>query len=152
MALPDLPAEGGCRCGAVRFRITKVPLLTMACHCRGCQRMTGSAFSLSLAIPDDGFEILQGETVAGGADKAFGHRFCPTCLSWVWTKHPMMEGFLNLRSTMLDEPGWVRPYVETCRSEGLAFVDTGALRSFPGFPPPEAYQELISDYAEWAQG
>ena len=38
-----LPAEGGCRCGRVRFQITVAPLLVMACHCRGCQSMTGSA-------------------------------------------------------------------------------------------------------------
>ena len=152
MALPTLPAEGGCRCGAVRFRIVKAPLLTMACHCRGCQRMSGSAFSLSAAIPDEGFEAIRGETVPGGADKAFGHRFCPECLSWVWTKHPMMEGFTNLRSTMLDNPSWVRPYAETCRSEGLPFVETGAVRSFPGFPSMEEYPALLSGYAEWARG
>ena len=152
MALPTLPAEGGCRCGAVRFRVTRAPLLTMACHCRGCQRMSGSAFSLSAAIPDEGFEVLQGETVAGGTDKAFGHRFCPECLSWVWTKHPMMEGFTNLRSTMLDDPSWVRPYAETFRSEGLPFVETGAIRSFPGFPGMEEYPALLAAYADWARG
>jgi hypothetical protein len=43
--------EGGCRCGRVRLKITKRPLLTMACHCTGCQRMSSSAFSLSAAIP-----------------------------------------------------------------------------------------------------
>jgi len=53
--------EGGCRCGQVRFRFTAQPLLTMACHCRGCQRMTGSAFSLSAAYPASGFEVTAGE-------------------------------------------------------------------------------------------
>jgi hypothetical protein len=152
MALPTLPAEGGCRCGAVRFRITSLPLLTVACHCRGCQRMTGSAFSLSAMIPDDGFAILQGETVAGGADKGYGHRFCPACLSWIWTKHPMMDGFHNLRSTMLDDPTWVRPYAETFRSEGLPFVETGALRSFSRFPEMEEFPALLDAYADWARG
>ena len=151
MALPTLPAEGGCRCGALRLRVTRAPLLTMACHCRGCQRMTGSAFSLSVAVPDNGFEVLQGDTVPGGADKAFGHRFCPVCLSWVWTKHPEMEGFLNLRATMLDDPSWVRPYLESWTSEGLPFVASGAVRSYAGFPPVEDYPDILAGYAEWAQ-
>ena len=150
MTWPTLPAEGGCRCGAVRFRVDKAPLLTMACHCRGCQRMTGSAFSLSAAIPEDGFEILQGDPVPGGADKAFGHRFCPECFSWVWTKHPMMEGFLNLRSPMLDEAGWARPYIETCKAERLGFVEAGAVRSYAGYPSPEEFPVLLADYADWA--
>ena len=66
MRQPKLPMEGGCRCGRVRLRIAKAPLLTMACHCTGCQRMSSSAFSLTAAIPSDGFEVTQGETVMGG--------------------------------------------------------------------------------------
>ena len=143
--------EGQCRCGELRFRVEGAPLITMACHCRGCQRMTGSAFSLSAAIPDEGFEVLQGETVPGGADHEFGHRFCPECLSWVWTKHPMMQGFHNLRSTMLDDPSWARPYAETWTAEALPFVATGAARSFPGFPAMEEYPALLAAYAEWAR-
>lgn len=113
--------------------------------------MSGSAFSLSAAIPDDGFEVLRGETVPGGGDKAFGHRFCPQCLSWIWTKHPTMNGFLNLRATMLDDPSWVRPYMETWTDEALPFVTTGAVRSFPGFPSMEAYPTLLGGYADWAR-
>jgi hypothetical protein len=45
MAMPKLPIEGGCRCGRVRFRLAEQPWLEAACHCRGCQRMTASAFS-----------------------------------------------------------------------------------------------------------
>ena len=60
MKQPALPAEGGCRCGGVRFRVTKAPLITMACHCTGCQKMTASAYSTSVAIPADGFEVIKG--------------------------------------------------------------------------------------------
>jgi len=148
MALPTLPAEGGCRCSAVQFRIIRAPILTMACHCRGCQRMTGSAFSLSAAIPDEGFEVLHGETVAGGADKAFGHRFCPECLSWVWTKHPMMEGFLNLRSTMLDDSLWYEPFVELWTSEKLPWAATGAPHSYETVPEMAEFERLMRQYAE----
>ena len=51
------PLEGGCRCGRVRLLIGAPPLLTMACHCTGCQRMSASAFSLSAAIPSEAFTV-----------------------------------------------------------------------------------------------
>lgn len=151
MPLLDLPAEGGCRCGHLRFRVTRATLFTAACHCRGCQRMTAGPYSLSAAIPENGLEVLQGDTAPAGADPAFGHRACPRCLSWVWTEHPMMEGFVNLRATMLDEPAWAAPFAETWTAEKLPFARSGAVRSFPGFPPPEEFAALLADYAAWAR-
>ncbi|TMJ34620.1 MAG: aldehyde-activating protein, partial [Alphaproteobacteria bacterium] len=49
-----LPWEGGCLCGRIRFRITAPPLLTMACHCSGCQKLSASAYSLTIAVPSQG--------------------------------------------------------------------------------------------------
>ena len=63
---PLFPREGGCRCGKVRFRLTENPLITAACHCRGCQRMSASAFSVTAIMPPTGLEIIAGETVIGG--------------------------------------------------------------------------------------
>jgi len=42
--------EGGCACGAVRYRLTAPPLIVHACHCRDCQKLTGSAFVLNMWI------------------------------------------------------------------------------------------------------
>lgn len=66
MTQPELPWEGGCRCGQVRLKVSARPLLAMACHCTGCQRMSASAFSLSVAIPTDGFAVTQGPRVLLG--------------------------------------------------------------------------------------
>src|SRR5690242_20124365 len=82
----NLPWDGGCRCGQVRFRVSVAPLLTMACHCRGCQRMSASAYSLSAAIPTQGFTVIQGEPVIGGLHGPTRHFFCPHCKSWMFTK------------------------------------------------------------------
>ena len=51
MADWKLPWAGGCRCDRLRLLITEAPLVTMACHCAGCQRMSASAFSLSIQLP-----------------------------------------------------------------------------------------------------
>jgi hypothetical protein len=45
--------SGRCRCGQVQFEVESAPLITMACHCTGCQRMTGSAFALSALYMSD---------------------------------------------------------------------------------------------------
>jgi hypothetical protein len=157
---PELPWEGGCRCGKLRFRITRPPLLTMACHCRGCQRMSASAFSLSIAIPSDGFEILAGEAVLGGLHGEGGddpegnrarHQHCDWCKAWVFTRIVPEIGFLNVRATMLDDHHWFAPFVETQIQEKLAWANTPAKHSFAGFPPMERYAGLIADYAAETQ-
>ena len=111
MSQMDLPAEGGCRCGRVRIRISAPPLLSMACHCTGCQRMSSSAFSLSVAIPGSGFEVVQGEPVIGGLHGEEAHHyFCGWCMSWMFAR-PQVPGvdFVNLRPTMLDDAKWFSP-------------------------------------------
>ena len=146
MTAPKLPWEGGCRCGQVRVKVSAAPLLSMACHCTGCQRMTGSAYSLSLAIPEAGFAVTAGEPVAGGLHGAIGHFFCPHCLSWMFTRVPGDLGFVNLRTTMLDDPAPFPPFVETYTSEKLPWATTPARHSYPQFPPTQAYGELIAEY------
>lgn len=140
--------EGGCRCGKVRFRIGAPPLLTMACHCKGCQRMTGSAFSLSAAIPSEGFTVLQGELVIGGLHGPTRHFFCGWCMSWLFTRAENVDWFVNVRVTMLDDAAWFTPFIETCTDEKLPWVTTPAVHSFAGFPSFETYGELVEQYAK----
>ena len=142
-----LPRDGGCRCGALRFRVTAPPLLTMACHCTGCQRMTGAPYALSAAIATAGFAIIQGEPVIGGLRAAGGHNFCPHCMSWVFTRPAALDFFVNIRPTMLDDPSDFAPFLETYTSEKLAWVTTSAPHSFAKFPSMEAFEALMDAYA-----
>lgn len=145
----NLPWEGGCRCGQVRFRISQQPLLSMACHCSGCQRMTASAFSLSLAIPSEGFAVTKGEPVIGGLHGAESHHyFCPHCMSWMFTKNVGLEWFVNLRATLLDDANWVTPFIETWTSEGLRWAKTGAPHSYPKLPEMQDFETLMKAYAQ----
>src|SRR4051812_4455923 len=68
-----LPWDGGCRCGEVRLRVSKPPLLSGACHCTGCRRMSASAFSLTLTLPGDALEVTAGEPAIGGTHQAPPH-------------------------------------------------------------------------------
>ena len=144
----QLPWQGGCRCGQVRLRISAPPLLAMACHCTGCQRMSASAFSLSLAIPTPGFEVTAGEPVLGGLHGASHHYFCPHCKSWMFTRTEGMDAFVNLRPSMLDDHAWYVPFVETWTSEKLPWASTPAVHSFEALPAFEAFAGLIADYGQ----
>lgn len=143
-----LPWEGGCRCGRVRFRISAPPLLAAACHCTGCQTMTASAFSLSVGIPSEGFEIIVGEPEIGGLHGAARHYFCGWCKSWMFTRPDGIDAFVNLRATMLDDHRWFIPFAEFWTSEKLSWAQTGAVHSYDTLPPMEEFTTLIAAYAE----
>ena len=144
-----LPWTGACRCGQVKFKVTAPPLLTMACHCTGCQRMTASAFSLSVAVPAEAFEVTGGEPVIGGLHgDDVHHYFCPHCMSWLFTKPPALSWFVNVRSTMLDGAPGSTPFIETYTCEKLDWAETPAVHRFEKFPPQEAYPNLVAAFAE----
>jgi hypothetical protein len=147
MPRPVLPIEGGCRCGAVRFAIRAAPLMEAACHCRGCQRMTASAFSTTIVVPADAFQLTAGDTVVGGAGSAeLEHRHCDRCKGWVFTRPTAALGFVNVRATLADDPSWFAPWMETQTAEKLPWAATGAVRSFERFPALEDYLGLIAAY------
>jgi hypothetical protein len=131
----------------VRFRIGAAPLLTMACHCTGCQRMTGSGFSLSAAIPADAFTVIQGEPVIGGLHGPTRHYFCAYCMSWMFTRPEGFDWFVNLRIPMLDDARGLAPFMETCTDEKLEGVGTDAPHSYASFPSAQEYQRLAEEYA-----
>lgn len=145
---PELPIEGGCRCGAVQFRISAPPILTMACHCTGCQRMTSSAFSSSVAIPVEGFEVIQGKTALGGMKQDdLPHHFCPDCMTWMFTRPAQLDFMVNVRATLCDDTSWYAPFVETFTSEKMSWVETGAPHAFTEFPGEADMGPLIEAYA-----
>ena len=142
-----LPWTGGCRCDRIRIQITAPPIVTMACHCRGCQRMTASAFSLSVLVPANGFEVTAGEPVIGGIHGATRHFHCDHCKSWLFTRPDGMDAFVNVRATMLDDASWFAPFVETATSEALAWAKTGAVHSFANIPGPEVWGPIVEAFA-----
>ena len=89
--------DGGCECGAVRYRITSEPMFVNCCHCRDCQKITGSAFALNAMIERDRVEMAE-----GGQAPPDGR--CGKCGTLLWGTHPMFGGnILFLRVGTLDE-------------------------------------------------
>ena len=141
-----LPWDGGCRCGQVRVRVTAPPLLASACHCFGCQKMSASAYSLSLAIPAQGFNVTKGEPVIGGLHGPTRHVFCPHCLTWMFTRPEGLDDLVNLRPSVLDDHAWFVPFVEFWTRDQLPWVTTPAPLAFETEPAPDEFPGLIDAF------
>ena len=149
MADWKLPWEGGCRCGAVRIRVTAPPLITGACHCTGCQKMSASAYSLTMTVPGGALTVIAGQTVIGGLHgEQVHHHHCDRCKSWIYTTVEGMDSFVNLRATMLDEHRWVTPFVELWTSEKLPWATTGATHAFETSPDMDGWQALMAEFVD----
>jgi hypothetical protein len=105
--------DGGCFCGAIRYRLVGEPLTLYACHCTDCQRQTGSSFSLSMVVFRTAIELLRGEprryeiTTADGRLK--NGRFCGTCSSRVWVESVTFPDIALVEPGTLDDTTWIRP-------------------------------------------
>lgn len=144
----NLPWEGGCRCDSVRVRVTKPPLLTGACHCLGCRKMSASAYSLTVTVPADGFEVLSGEPEIGGLHGPVSRHFhCPRCKSWLFTRAEGMDWFVNLRATVLDDHRWFEPFVELFAREKLPWASASARYRYEADPPMAEWETLMKAFA-----
>jgi hypothetical protein len=145
MGAQNLPVEGACMCGQVKMRVSAPPIITMACHCAGCQKLSASAFSLTAMVPAEAFEVI-GETAIGALHGENAYAYCPRCLNWLFTRLSSAP-FVNIRPTMFDVPAWTTPFIESCVSEKLPWATTAAKHSFAQYPAPDQYGSLMAEYA-----
>jgi len=109
--------EGGCACGAIRYALTNTPMIVHACHCRDCQKLTGSAFVLNLWIERKFVEAREPEPVAfrvppGSSGKPHDVFRCASCGTALWSKYHAAPGdTLLVRVGTLDDPSAIEPPV-----------------------------------------
>jgi len=149
MSKARFPMQGGCRCGQVKLETGAPPVLTMICHCAGCQKMSSSAYSLSAKIPADTFSVTEGEPVVGGLHGGPKHFFCPHCMSWLFTRLEGQDSVVNVRMTMFKGLKSFAPFIELYTSEKLPWVETVVVHSYDKFPAREEIIGLLDEYAGW---
>ena len=83
--------EGGCTCGAIRYRMEREPLIVHCCHCHWCQRETGASYALNAMIEADRVTMLQGrpEMVQTPSNSGKGQVIwrCPDCCIALWSNY-----------------------------------------------------------------
>lgn len=108
--------EGGCACGQVRYRLASDPIVVHCCHCRWCQRESGTAFALNAVIEADRVELLKGTperidtpSASGKGQAVFR---CPACKVAVWSHYAGAGDKANfIRVGTLDSPDACPPDV-----------------------------------------
>ncbi len=133
--------EGGCDCGEVRYRMTSMPLFVHCCHCRWCQRESGSAFALNAMIEADRVVLLHGkpELVDTPSNSGKGQKFhrCPTCRIALWSNYAGAGDAISfVRVGTLDEPDRLPPDIHIFTSSKQPWVVLPA-----GIPAVENYYD-----------
>ena len=117
--------QGGCSCGAVRYRLNSEPMFVHCCHCRDCQRQTGSAFVINALIETDRITLLSGvpEPVALGTDSGRPHDIyrCPSCRVALWSDYGR-RAMRFVRVGTLDNPTRIEPDVHIFTRSKLPWI------------------------------
>jgi hypothetical protein len=133
--------EGGCSCGAVRYRLLSAPMFVHCCHCRDCQRQTGSAFVLNALIETDRIEMLSGapEPVSMPTDSGRPHDIhrCPKCRIAVWSDYGRRPALRFVRVGTVDDPSALTPDVHIYTRSKLPWITLPK-----GVPAFEVYYDM----------
>ncbi|OGT83689.1 MAG: aldehyde-activating protein [Gammaproteobacteria bacterium RIFCSPLOWO2_02_FULL_61_13] len=140
-ATPSFPADGGCTCRQVRYRMLTPPMFVHCCHCRWCQRETGTAFALNALIEADRVLLLQGsaEIINTPSNSGKGQKIsrCPQCRVAVWSNYAGAGDAIHfVRVGTLDNPDLLPPdiHIYTMSKQPWLILPPGT----PGLP--EYYQ------------
>jgi hypothetical protein len=131
---------GGCLCGQVRYSANAEPAFAGVCHCTHCQKQSGGAFSIVIAVPQSALTI-QGQTksyaATGDSGKKNVSKFCPNCGSILLSEPELMPGVSILRVGTLDDTSWVKPTMEIYCDSAQHWVQLGGgMQRFPKMPGP----------------
>jgi len=107
----DFPVSGSCQCGKVRYQLLEPPLKVIACHCKECQTLSTSAFSITTMVKA-GSMVFKGEMKEWERSSDSGNRnvakFCPDCGNRIYHFNPDQPEILKLKGR-LDNSGSVQP-------------------------------------------
>lgn len=143
----SFPAEGGCDCQAVRYRLDARPLVVHCCHCRWCQRESGASFALNAMIEADRVVNLgrAPEVIHTPSDSGMGQKIarCPACKVAVWSHYAGSGPVVTfVRVGTLDNPDLLPPDVH---------IFTASKQPWLQLPPgARAYPEYYEREAVWS--
>ena len=132
--------EGGCLCGAVRFATLAEPSRVTICHCRFCQKATGSAYMVEPIFEADAFTLLSGvpkvfNQVSAGSGKVVHVHFCRECGTKLWLSFERFPEAVGVYAGTFDDPCWFSIEPSTCKHIflGVARLDTVIPASMPTY-------------------
>jgi hypothetical protein len=132
--------NGSCLCGRVRYSCDGEPLLTGLCHCSHCQKLTGAAFSVNVAVPKDGLRI-EGETLktfndVGGSGQPVRRLFCGNCGSSLMSYSEATPDLAFIKAGTLKDTSWLFPTMEIWCEAAQPWVEIDRSRTLADRNPP----------------
>lgn len=116
----NYPVSGSCQCGRITYKLSKPPVAIAACHCKQCQKLSTSAFSLSAMVDSDALEI-SGDMSEWSRISENGNtstaKFCPTCANHIYHYNPNNPSHLMLKPSTLSDTSIVNPTIHVWVSE-----------------------------------
>jgi hypothetical protein len=107
-----VPYTGGCQCGSVRYAVATEPIRLLACHCKECQRQSGSAFGMSMPVKKDSLTVTgltkQSTRIADSGNEVTGV-FCPECGVRIYHVLKSAPDVASIKPGTLDDTRWLRP-------------------------------------------
>ncbi len=140
MPLPTFPVTGHCRCGAVAYELTAAPYGVYNCHCKDCQRMTGSTHSMSMPMAARDLHVLAGDLIEvdrrADSGRVVRHVLCAKCHTNIFNRPLAAPDMVVVKPGTLDDIGWAVPVgnIWTASAAPWADIDPGQV-NFPGQPP-----------------
>jgi hypothetical protein len=132
--------EGGCLCGAVRYRSAAEPVMTLLCQCKQCQRQSGSSFSVNVGFAKGTLEY-SGDVPGvyphkGGSGREVRRHFCRKCGAPIMTELEVTPELDWLKSGTLDDTSWLQPEVSIWGDDGQPWLSLPrAVLTFEKNPP-----------------
>jgi hypothetical protein len=130
--------KGHCACGKVSYESSAEPAFTGVCHCKECQRHSGSAFNVVIGVPTDALTItgeLKTYVATADSGKLNARKFCPNCGSSILSQPEAFAGMSIIRVGTLDDTSWVKPGMQIYCEEAQPWVSLGGdMQSFPKMP------------------
>lgn len=132
--------SGSCLCGAVRYTSSAAPVMVALCHCTHCQKQSGGAFSVNVAMPKGALEMTAGKMAVfedkGSSGQPVYRHFCGACGSPIYSDVVATPQLDWLKAGTLDDTSWVKPTVSIwCESAQPWVPQPEGVASFPQTPP-----------------
>jgi hypothetical protein len=147
MSSTAIEFEGGCSCGATRYRLTSAPMFVNCCHCKDCQRQTGSAFVVNAIIEADRVVVSGEEPIAIQVPTDSGRPHfinrCRSCQIALWSTYGGRHQVRFVRVGTLDDPTALQPGAHIFTRSKLPWVILP-----PGAPAFEVYYEMAKLWPE----
>jgi len=105
----ELPLEGGCLCGAIRYRIDATPLWVNLCYCRSCTKAAGAPVMAHARMPAAGFAMLAGEPQSFSSSAGVSRFFCATCGTSLFVRGDHVGADTVIAVATLDRPEQLPP-------------------------------------------